>query len=178
MKPWIKIGAAIVSLQIAGIATYVVTEQRRDAGATTLGAGAPERIDFAAPALSFRRRDGSTFDLRATRHPAVVHFWATWCAPCRDELPTFLALDVTGNADVVAVSLDARWETVERFMSLPMDRIALGRGADVARTFGDNTLPVTYVMDAHGRMRLRFVGARDWSHPEVLRSVRTVLERD
>lgn len=175
MKPWIKGLGALVALQLAGVATYIAIEQRRET-ATTLGTGEPERIDLALPTLMLRRRDGGAFDLRTTGRPALVHFWATWCGPCRDELPTFLEMDVPEGVDVLAVSLDASWDAIEGFTALPNERVVLGRGADLGRALGETTLPVTYVMDARGRLRLRFSGARDWSHPDVARPLRAELE--
>jgi peroxiredoxin len=176
VKRWIKVGSALVALQLVGIALYIAIEHRRDS-ATTLGIAAPEIIDIAVPSLTLRRRDGSTFLLRATGRPAVIHFWATWCGPCREEFPRFLVMDVPEGVDVLAVSLDARWDTIERFTALPNERVVLGRGADLGRALGETTLPVTYVMDARGRLRLRFSGARDWAHPDVVRRLRAELER-
>lgn len=120
--------------------------------------------------LRIERADGA---LRAHdaigRAPILVHFWATWCAPCRRELPALLdaARDAGVSERVLAVSTDASWQPVRGFFdgAIPAQIVREPEGA-VARALGVSSLPDTYVIDAQGRATRRIHGALDWSRPE------------
>jgi thiol-disulfide isomerase/thioredoxin len=110
----------------------------------------------------------------------VVNFWATWCAPCREELPALARLQ--GElADlgllVVAVSVDARPELAARFarergLAFPV----LGDPRQqVARRFDVRAYPTTVVIDRAGRVAQRAVGAFAWDAPETVAWLRRLL---
>jgi thiol-disulfide isomerase/thioredoxin len=156
----------LVLVQASAIALYLVVKRSR----------AVEPAPFAvetlqprpAPELAFERADGSRATLQSMRGKVVmVHFWATWCPPCRDELPGLLALadELASNQpfELVAVSVDDDWEKMRRFFSGTVHRAAVRpERADVHRQFGASTLPDTYLVDASGQIVQRYTGARDW----------------
>jgi thiol-disulfide isomerase/thioredoxin len=96
-----------------------------------------------------------------------VHFWATWCPPCREELPALLALsrDLArgGRFELVAVSVDRDWKVVESFFggSVPPEVVRDAKLSG-ARAYGVSFLPDSYLVDADGNVVLRILGARDW----------------
>lgn len=101
--------------------------------------------------------------------PTLVHFWATWCLPCRDELPGILALD-GHQVNVVAVALDPDWESMERFFNGEVPpQVALGDADQVRSAFGVTTLPVTFLSSDGETLQLRFDGARDWTSESFVR---------
>ncbi len=126
------------------------------------GAGAPEAP---APELELRRADGSPLRLSETRgRPMLVHFWATWCPPCREEMPALLAYAARTGTGMLAVSLDPEWAPVRGFFgSDPPASVVLAGAAEVEAAFAVRTLPVTLVLEADGRLRERVDGARDWA---------------
>jgi thiol-disulfide isomerase/thioredoxin len=101
-----------------------------------------------------------------------VNFWATWCPPCRDEMPSLTRLAQQfdpGSFEVVAVSVDDGWAPVDKFLppgQTPF-RVALDEGAKMSRTFGTSKFPESYLVDRDGKLRLKFVGPRNWMDPNV-----------
>jgi thiol-disulfide isomerase/thioredoxin len=92
----------------------------------------------------------------------VVNFWATWCAPCRVEIPEFIALQQAnpGRVQIVGLSMDESEEDVRAFLkahdvSYPVAMVT----AEVAEQFGSVVgLPTTFVLDPEGRIIARHVG--------------------
>ncbi len=118
-------------------------------------------------------KDGTTRDLAAPSGKLlVVHFWATWCAPCEEELPGLLAWWREAKADprieLVAVSVDEEWKVVDGFLAkrgatdLP---VALDPGKAAASSFGTQKFPETWFLSPDGEVLLHQVGAQDWTSP-------------
>ena len=136
-----------------------------------LGIERPRRA-VAAPALALTRLDGRPLAPAPDGRPLVVHFWATWCGPCREELPALAALarDTGGEARVLAIALDRDPEPVRRLLAHLGERVAgltvlLDPGGASRGRWQVTVLPVTYLVDARGRVAGRAVGARDWDSP-------------
>ena len=70
---------------------------------------------------------------------------------------------------MVTVSVDDGWEPIEKFLSTPKTpyRVVLDLGAKVSRTYGTTKFPESYLLDRDGRLRLKFVGPRNWMDPHV-----------
>lgn len=123
-----------------------------------------------APAVTGVRGDGSPVALRwPSTRISIVHFWATWCAPCRDELPGLLALSYELRArdiDIIAVAVNDSWPDIRSFFggAVPREIVVLDDPAAHER-FGTSTLPDTYTIDRAGHLIERYHGARDWRSP-------------
>ncbi len=91
----------------------------------------------------------------------LLHVWATWCAPCRDELPGLLEAARGEGTPLVAVSVDENPASVEAFFggAVPAE---IARDPGMAATLGVRDLPVTFRIEA-GRLVERVDGAREWS---------------
>lgn len=115
---------------------------------------------------TFVRNDGRTVDPSG---PWLLHFWATWCGPCRTELPSLLeAARAEGVADrVLAVSIDENPTAIRTFFRAgpPLEVVREPSGA-LARTLGVGALPDTYLIDPMGRAVRRIARSLDWSRPE------------
>jgi cytochrome c biogenesis protein CcmG/thiol:disulfide interchange protein DsbE len=130
----------------------------------------PGNIGKLAPV--FTMSDGvQTVDLAKLRGKIVVlNLWATWCAPCVEELPSLLAMQRQHpEIDVVAVSTDQDDEVYRKFLAQHHVDVRTVRDADqrVNAMYGTVQIPETYIIDRQGILRRKFIGAQDWTSPEI-----------
>jgi thiol-disulfide isomerase/thioredoxin len=123
-------------------------------------------------APDFTVSDGSTSIHLANYRGRVVllNFWASWCAPCIEELPSLLELQHDNpNLAVLAVSIDEDPDAYSSFLvRRHVDLITVrDPGETTAKLYNTEMWPETYVIDRKGFIRRKFVGAQDWSSPEI-----------
>ena len=126
-----------------------------------------------APDFDLPDGDGKQVSLRAQRgHPVLLNFWATWCPPCAEEMPSMERLAAaleSSDIRTMAVSVDENWDLVRRFFARGTQLgILLDPTRDVPKRFGTEKFPETFLIDAQGRVRHYFISTRDWSRPEVI----------
>ena len=138
-----------------------------------------------APAFALPRVDGGSFSSEGDGRGRVLllNFWATWCAPCREELPALARLHgelADQGLLVVGVSVDARPELAARFArERALAFAVLGDPREeVARRFGVRAYPTTVVVDRAGRVAHRAVGAFAWDAPEAAAWLRGLLAEE
>jgi thiol-disulfide isomerase/thioredoxin len=163
---------AIVTVQATLVGVFwLVEHQRAPKIAESLGTEPPQPVDVPMPALSVVRRDGSRGELPSSGRRTLMHVWATWCPPCRAELPGLLDMQPKHGVDVVAIALDQSWGDVEGFLGdIDLSNVVLAAGGDVERALGIRSLPVTFLVEADGRVSLRFDGTRDWTDQAFVRA--------
>ena len=146
------------------------------------GREAPFAAGAPAPDLRFNDLEGHEVALSSFRGQVVVmNLWATWCAPCIAELPALDRLHRALSRDglvVLAVSVDEGSTDVaafarERGLTLQVLRDPGGRVG--ARALHVDAYPTTFVIDAAGRLRERYLGIADWDLPESLDHFRALL---
>ena len=119
-------------------------------------------------------------DLRGKKHSlsdyrgkvVLVNFWATWCEPCREEMPSMERLRVSlaeRPFAVLAVNLAEPESRIAKFLdTVPVGfPILLDRDTKTTRAWQAKVLPATYIVGPDGAIRYRHVGELDWSKPEV-----------
>lgn len=157
MSRSVRVVFVLVSLQAVLTVGYLLVEHRREAPSPFV----VEPLDEAAPTLSVER-DGVPLSPQAGPH--LVHFWATWCAPCVEELPGLLAASRAEGVPVVAVT-DEPWPVVAAWFDggVPAGVVHDPTG-EAARRWKVSGLPDTFVV-SEGRLVGRMGGPRDWSSP-------------
>jgi thiol-disulfide isomerase/thioredoxin len=135
------------------------------------------------PAIAFTDEAGeqlSLADYRGT--PVAVHFWATWCFPCRAELPTMDALqrEFGDTLVILPLSLDRDGAALVRnyyedhdLTTLPVmidEKMAAGRALRV------HGIPATIFVNGEGAEVARVLGDRDWTDPAVIELVRHIIQ--
>jgi len=120
-----------------------------------------------APALKLSDLDGKITDLAALRGQWVmVHFWASWCGPCRRELPAIAAMVQTKPAALALVMVNTAETEDEVFAFLasvaPALSTLLDKDGQVTERWQPRGLPSTFFVDPRGRLRYLALGGRPW----------------
>jgi thiol-disulfide isomerase/thioredoxin len=131
----------------------------------------PEQVNTVAPAFSIS--DGSqSADLSKLRGKVVVlNFWATWCPPCIEELPSLEELQrKMPQVAVVAISTDEDEAAYKRFLTEHHVELKTVRDGQqrVNALYGSFRYPETYVIDRNGMLRRKFIGPQTWTSPEIM----------
>ena len=135
----------------------------------------------AVPELRFEAADGETMTLSAFRGKVVLlNVWATWCAPCRKEMPALDRLaDKLGDSEfeVVALSIDrAGMDPIRSFYDktgIRNLRIYLDQDSAAMAALGITGVPTTLLIDTEGREIRRWVGPVEWDSPEIVELIRS-----
>jgi thiol-disulfide isomerase/thioredoxin len=134
---------------------------------TSGSASATPEIGEAAPALVVNALNGTTFDLAKLRGKVVlVNYWATWCAPCRKEMPKLDAFYKRYHAqglEIIGISIDFERD----FEKARKSAQAVSYPTAVAKAITDDGfgipkgVPVTWIIDVDGKVRDMFIDVRD-----------------
>lgn len=132
----------------------------------------PSQIGAVAP--TFAVNDGvHSVDLSKFHGDVVVlNFWATWCPPCIEELPSLVAMQrQLPQIKVLAVSTDEDATAYREFLiKHPLDDLTIVRDGEQHSNALYNTFryPETYVIDRQGIIRRKFIGPQEWTSPEIV----------
>jgi cytochrome c biogenesis protein CcmG, thiol:disulfide interchange protein DsbE len=134
----------------------------------------PAQVGEHAPAIVIR--DGAqTVSLRQYQSQdkiVVLNFWASWCPPCLEEFPSLIDLQRRmPNIVVLAVSFDTdanayRQYVVDNHIAGIVTILDLSQRSNTA--FDTTRPPETYIIDRNGIIRRKFIGAQDWTTPEII----------
>jgi len=125
--------------------------------------------------------DGETYSLKQDKGAWVfVHFWASWCGPCREEMPAIQNMINTLQADGLKIAMINTAEdedTVFSFLSAyaPDIRPLMDRDGQVTEKWQPRGLPATYLVDPDGQIRYQALGGRDWDSPPYMTFLRGLI---
>lgn len=141
------------------------------------------KVGDEAPNFQLRDLGGNVVSLSQLRGKVVLlNFWATWCGPCRVEMPAMEQLYRTfprREFEILAVSTDPQGAAVTRPFQQEMGftfPILHDSEYRVGLTYGARTLPMTFMVDRQGVIRQKIFGARDWDSPEARELIYTLLK--
>jgi peroxiredoxin len=194
-------GALMAGAALIGVALFAVTTegQREPAYASTEATNrapvytasvsgvdeAARELDLIRPSKPKQASDftvslvgGDTLKLAGQRgKPVLINFWATWCSPCREEMPAMERLYLKHRERgfvLLAVSVDSDVSLVKPFLqkhklTFP---VALDAKMDLANTYGVRALPASFLVDRNGYLAALALGPRAWDN----RAAHTLVE--
>lgn len=193
----IRVGLALVGVLVLGLAAVGVYRELSSGGkypgrssisdvAQTGGALRAGRTDTPRSLPDIRFVDGagaprSLADFRG--RVILLNLWATWCAPCREEMPALDRLQASLGGpgfEVVALSIDRGALSVKRFyeeLGLRALGIYVDENGEALSKLGAVGIPLTLLVDRDGRELWRVVGPREWDKPAEVSRIRSHLAR-
>ncbi len=167
----------------AGLAALCLALPAAAADLPPLSHGLTPQAPKPAPALALPDLDGKMHDLAELKGKVVlINFWATWCPPCRREMPSMERLQ-QALADapfvVLAVDVGEDADTIEAFTSQldtqPTFPILLDTRSRTMQAWKVAGLPTTYLVDKQGRIVASAIGGREFDHPAMVEAIRGVI---
>lgn len=132
----------------------------------------PPRIGSAAPDFTLTDSQHTVQLSQLRGKPVVLNFWATWCPPCIEEMPSLVQLQkqLGDKVTILAVSEDADDGAYKQFVH--DHNVDLLTVRDVERktneVYGTFKFPETYIIDRDGKIVRKFIGATDWTSPDIV----------
>jgi peroxiredoxin len=132
----------------------------------------PPRIGTMAPDFSIQDAQSKVTLSQFRGQIVVLNFWATWCPPCVEEMPSLVEMQRRMKAKgvtVLAVSMDVDDGAYRQFVKEHNVNLLTVRDPDQKSNalYGTFKFPETYIIDRNGVMRRKFIGAVDWTDPEI-----------
>ncbi len=136
-----------------------------------------------APAFSLPTYDGKTMTLSDYRGKIVfLNIWATWCPPCREEMPSMQRLHehfIDNDFAMLTISIDEKTADIEPFMkelglTFP---VAIDPKQVVVSQYGITGVPETYLIDKNGIVIHHLVGPGEWDTPEIFSALEQLISR-
>ena len=133
------------------------------------------------PEVTLHNFDGSTVSLSRFRgKPLIINVWASWCGPCRTEMPSLERLANRYNGkqlNVIGISTDDYREKAEsliRQSGISFENY-LDRNLMLENMLGANTIPLTILVDANGRILKKVRGTLEWDSPQAIHAINKIF---
>jgi thiol-disulfide isomerase/thioredoxin len=172
----------VLCLALAGVVIYRIETEPSAIVASPIGKFSPRADKLPAPPVAFADQSGKTATLADFRgHVVLVNLWATWCAPCVQEMPSLARLQAKlGDLRILAISEDRQGATLvppfiekNRIKGLA---IYLDPKNDADHALGVEGLPTSFLIDRDGHILGKLEGAADWDSPAMVRLIEGYLK--
>jgi len=165
-----------VALLILGLCLVTACSKEKSEGKKE---GAPDKSAATAAAEGSMAPDFKVKDLQGKEvslsglkgKVVLVNFWATWCPPCKEEIPSMMKLNKAMEGkpfQMLAISIDEGGKAdVESYF----------KSSGIARVYGVTGVPETFVVDKNGKVQKKIVGGLDWNSAEVLSYLNELMQK-
>jgi thiol-disulfide isomerase/thioredoxin len=167
----VAVAITTLSVRFFSGAAWTAAAARNSACRTLTPDPLSPKLRGLAPDFELADGAGKKWSLHSLRgRPVLVSFWATWCPPCVQEMPSLDALSrrLGNRATILAVSVDENWEAIHKFFpkGTPLT-VLLDPSRAAPASYGTSLFPESFLVDPSGRVRYAFINQRDWSVPEA-----------
>jgi len=136
------------------------------------GGARPPRIGQAAPQFTVQDADRTISLSQFRGQVLVLNFWATFCPPCVDEMPSMISMAQNmkpKGVTVLGISIDVDANSYHRFLVDHAVNFLTVQDPEqkTATLYGTHGWPETYIIDRDGVVRRKFIGPVDWNSPEI-----------
>lgn len=174
------VAAAVAGAVAAGAGIYIALQRQE----SIPGGSGVQASPASVPEIQFQDGAGRPRSLAEFRGKVVVlNLWATWCAPCREEMPALDRLQTKlGGRDfeVVALSIDHQGpQVVRKFydeLGIKALQLYIDPSAQAGFKLATRGLPTTLIVDRAGREVGRRVGPAEWDAPRMVEEMRSMIE--
>jgi peroxiredoxin len=134
-------------------------------------------VGDSAPNFSITSDDGRTYTASDFGgRLLVLNFWATWCPPCIEEIPSldmFQQRMKDKGVVVLAISVDKNPQIYKRFLerTRPAFTTARDSEADISASYGTFKYPETYLIDTKGKVVEKYINSRNWMDPKLIAEI-------
>jgi len=131
----------------------------------------PPRIGSAAPGFTITDAQHTVSLEQLRGKPVVLNFWATWCPPCIEEMPSLLQLhkELGSQVTILAVSEDADEAAYREFLQQHgVDLLTVRDSKHENEVYGTFKFPETFIIDRNGKIVRKFIGAADWTSRDII----------
>lgn len=172
-------GLIIAVILLAGLAVIIFGTQKEETTRLTIKAVVGQN----APEFILTDATGNVYDLRKLKDRVLfINFWAPWCQPCRDEMPSIQELynRFKDNPQFQMLTIlykedRAKAEAYLKGNNLNLPVLIDSKGTS-AEAFGVTGIPETYIVDKKGIIRERHIGPENWNSPQVVSLISALLQ--
>lgn len=186
MKQHLVAFAVVVVVAAAGIWAYVHFMNARITEAPTSIASIEQMEKEGVSNFRYKDLAGQSYDLASLKGKVVIlNFWASWCAPCIEEVPSLIKLiqEFKGEVVLIAVSGDNNKEDIDVFLKSfpelqgPHMSIVFDEDRSVMKRFDISRLPESLVLDTEHKLAKKLVGSIDWYNNDSIAYMKGLLEK-
>lgn len=187
MKQHLK--AALVVLVIAFISVWVfksIISPRFSEGPSAAYSELESMEKEGVANVKTKDINGTSFDFRSLQGKVVIlNFWASWCSPCVEEVPSLIKLikEFKGDVQLIAISGDSNFEDIQVFLkSFPElndanIKIVWDQDRSLMKQFNIARLPESLILDKEQKLAKKLVGSIDWYTKDSISYIKTILNK-